>query len=435
MAGEYAQSLRKTPTPTKTVTPVKKPVSPISSSANVRESRTPTPPAAPRAVTPPKAAPARQSNFNLGRAASGVGSFIANELLGVDDFRNTVSHAAKGDFGAAAKSLSTGAFEAGTTIGAALTAIPTFGGSLAARGAVVAGKQGAKAVVKEVAQETAKQGAKSSPVKYTTVIPQQVTAGTRQLVTAGGGRGGRFVDDFVGTLAPAKPKIKPIKIPDPKAPKPKIEPIKIPDPKKAPAKPLSPNPPVKPGTYPPYRPGTPSPAPPSPKPPLPSRRPEPLPAPPRPTPQPKPQPKPQPGPQPRPIPGTRPAPLPGTRPQPQPQPGPQPRPLPETRPDTGTSPRSPWSNRPNSALPDASPLANLGLGLGVAAGTILGPDLFRNPQTSNPTQTGPQTVPSNNTPTNTPTSTVTEETKRRQDFGAGFGGGVGQQDVFLKKVF
>lgn len=372
---------------------------------------------------------ARQNSFNLGKAASGVGSFISNELLGIDDFRNTVSHASKGNWGAAAKSLSTGAFELGTSIGAAVAAVPTLGGSLAAKGAVVAGRQGAKVVAKE----TAKQGAKSSPVKYQTVIPQQVTARAKELVTAGGGaleRGGRFVDDFVDTLAPAKPKIKPIKIPDPKAPKPKIEPIKIPDPKKTPAKPLSPNPPVKPGTYPPYRPGKPSPVPPpSTRPPLPSRRPEPLPAPPRPTPQPGPQPKPQP------KPSTRPAPLPGTRPQPQPQPGPQPRPLPETRPETGTSPKSPWLNQPNATLPDASPLVNLGVGLGVTAGTMLGPDLLRNPQTNNPTQTQPQTVPQNNTPTNTPTSTATEETKRREDFGAGFGGGVGQQDVFLKKVF
>ena len=120
--------------------------------------------------------------------------------------------------------MSTGAFEASSSALAVAAAIPTFGGSLAARGAVVAGKQGAKQVAKEVSQ----QEAKNSSIKYASVIPAAAVSREFALVAGGKvgsalGRGSRFVED----LAPTKPKIDPIKIPDPRAPKP-IEPVKIP---------------------------------------------------------------------------------------------------------------------------------------------------------------------------------------------------------------
>ena len=387
MASEYAESLRKTPVvaaPPKVVPKAAAPVvekpkavaapaaapaaapkaapAPVASSANVRESRS-------QNFTNASKTPAN-TGVSLGRLASGTGSFIANELLGVDDFRNTVSHASRGEWGSAAKSLATGAFEAGSSAFAVAAAIPTFGGSLAARGAVVAGKQGAKQVAKEVVQ----QEAKNSSIKYASVIPQQAVAKAREFALVGGGkidnaieRGTRFVED----LAPTKPKIDPIKIPDPRAPKP-IEPVKIPDPRAPkPVEPLSPNPPVKPGTYPPYRPGTPS-------------------------------------------------------------------PRPTIRPGTD---KSPWSRR---SLPDASPLIELGLGTAAAVGTLFGLDFGPKPKsipdpTIDPTidpkpeiKTEPKLEPK---PKNPPAPTQEEEEKKRQEDLGGFGGGVGQQDVMLKKVF
>jgi hypothetical protein len=65
-----------------------------------------------------------------------VGHFITDELLGVDDIKSAWHHAEKGEWGAAAKSMGTAALELGTTV-----AIPFTGGaSLAAKGALTAGK-------------------------------------------------------------------------------------------------------------------------------------------------------------------------------------------------------------------------------------------------------------------------------------------------------
>ncbi len=50
------------------------------------------------------------------KAAKGTGSFVANEFLGVDDFRRAYGAARSGDWGKAAKSLGTGLFELGTTV-------------------------------------------------------------------------------------------------------------------------------------------------------------------------------------------------------------------------------------------------------------------------------------------------------------------------------
>jgi hypothetical protein len=67
---------------------------------------------------------------------SSAGNFITDELLGVDDFQSAYSHARKGEWGAAAKSVGTGAFELGTTVATPFTG----GASLAAKGAVMSGK-------------------------------------------------------------------------------------------------------------------------------------------------------------------------------------------------------------------------------------------------------------------------------------------------------
>lgn len=122
-----------------------------------------------------------------------VGSFITDELLGVDDIKRAVSKASKGDFAGAAKSAGTALFEAGTTIAAGAAAIPTGGGSLAAKGAQVAAKQAAKQGVKQITKETAESVAKSKvisgaakstpdaikavPRQWAEVAPRQTTVG------------------------------------------------------------------------------------------------------------------------------------------------------------------------------------------------------------------------------------------------------------------
>jgi hypothetical protein len=84
---------------------------------------------------------------------SSAGHFVTDELLGVDDFKSAYNHAKKGEWGAAAKSVGTGAFELGTTVAAPFTG----GASLAAKGAVVAGKVAAKEGVKLAAEQGAKE--------------------------------------------------------------------------------------------------------------------------------------------------------------------------------------------------------------------------------------------------------------------------------------
>jgi hypothetical protein len=88
--------------------------------------------------------------------ASRIGNFVKNELLGVDDFGNVVRHVKKGEFGAAAKSAATGAFELGTTAAAVVASVPTGGGALAGRVAMAGAKQAGKQAIKQGAKHAAK---------------------------------------------------------------------------------------------------------------------------------------------------------------------------------------------------------------------------------------------------------------------------------------
>lgn len=95
-------------------------------------------------------------------AIKSTGSFVANELLGVDDFKNVGSAVSKGDWWGAAKSLGEGVFELGTTVGAVAAAIPTGGASIAADAARIAAKQGGKEAVEVGAKELLEQGTKNA---------------------------------------------------------------------------------------------------------------------------------------------------------------------------------------------------------------------------------------------------------------------------------
>ena len=143
---------------------------------------------------------------------SSAGHFVTDELLGVDDFKSAYSHAKKGEWGAAAKSVGTGAFELGTTVAAPFTG----GASLAAKGAVVAGKvaakEGAKVAVQQGAKELGKvaveQGAKT--VSRTPV--QAYASGTgREFLSETFGVNGRNVGSTLTRTrtAPEQPLWKP----------------------------------------------------------------------------------------------------------------------------------------------------------------------------------------------------------------------------------
>lgn len=172
-----------------------------------------------------------------------VGNFVSNELLGADDAANVVKHLAKGEFGSAAKSAATGLFEIGSTVGAVAAAVPTLGGSVAAKGAQVAAKQGAKAAVKAATKSSADE------------------------VIAGGGKVGQQFRGSVDTIVKPKPYVKPTTKPGdlpgapgyPRQPKPTTKPGELPGapgyPKPTP-KPLPTKPAPKPTTKPTPKPTT-----------------------------------------------------------------------------------------------------------------------------------------------------------------------------------
>lgn len=94
-----------------------------------------------------------------------VSTFVKNELLGVDDFKNVAKHAKSGNWAGAAKSLATGAFEAGSTAaavaGSVLTGGAAGGAYVAAKTAQVAARQGVKQAVKQTGKHAAKGTAKT----------------------------------------------------------------------------------------------------------------------------------------------------------------------------------------------------------------------------------------------------------------------------------
>lgn len=123
----------------------------------------------PGAYLGPRPTSARQSSFDAGRAASGVGSFVANELLGIDDMRNAVNRAKEGDWAGVAKSgLAIGA-ELGGTLAAA-AAIGLSGGTATPGVAALyagktAAKKGAKKEIENIVGKTAKSKAEEAALK------------------------------------------------------------------------------------------------------------------------------------------------------------------------------------------------------------------------------------------------------------------------------
>lgn len=119
------------------------------SSANAREGRTQNFVSGGTGAAPAKPA------VDLGRAASSTGSFISNELLGIDDMRNAAQHAKSGNWAGVAKSgLAIGA-ELGGTIAAAAAIGLSGGAATPGVAALYAGKVAAKKGAKEVAEQGA----------------------------------------------------------------------------------------------------------------------------------------------------------------------------------------------------------------------------------------------------------------------------------------
>lgn len=220
-----------------------------------------------------------------------VGGFVANEMLGIDDFGRVFTKAMEGDVSGALKSAGAGALELGSTL---LTG-----------GTGTVAKQGAKAGIKAAV----KQGAKES-----------VEAGVKAGVKAPKFGSAPGPSDLLGSQF--KPKAGTIT-------KPKVTP-KPTKPGDLPGAPGYPRTPAKPGDLP----GAPG-------------YPRPLPAP---KPAPKPLPKPKPKPAPAPAPAPKPAPKPATKPavKPSTKPTTKPKSEVETKPSTGPQ----WKNLPK-ALPAA----------------------------------------------------------------------------------
>lgn len=96
----------------------------------------------------------------MGSVGKNVGTFVQNELLGVDDFKRTVKYAKEGNIKGTVKSGAAGAAELGLTaatlVGSAFTGGAVGGAVWGAKAATVAAKQGAKAGAKTAAKSTAK---------------------------------------------------------------------------------------------------------------------------------------------------------------------------------------------------------------------------------------------------------------------------------------
>jgi hypothetical protein len=102
---------------------------------------------------------------DLGRAASSTGSFIANELLGVDDMRNAYQHAKSGNWtGVGRSALAIGA-ELGGTVAAAAAIGLSGGTATPGVAALYAGKVAAKKGAKEVAEVGVEQAMKNAEKK------------------------------------------------------------------------------------------------------------------------------------------------------------------------------------------------------------------------------------------------------------------------------
>jgi len=120
----------------------------------------------------------------LGDAAGATGGYIANELLGFDDFGWAFKNAQQGNFLESAKSFGAGVLELGLTVGGFFT-----GGGTAAAGAAV--KAGGKAVVREGLEQVSKGTLKGSGgkavSKYDNISARATEAATKGVNSVKGG--------------------------------------------------------------------------------------------------------------------------------------------------------------------------------------------------------------------------------------------------------
>lgn len=102
----------------------------------------------------------------MGSVGKNVGTFVQNELLGVDDFKRTVKYAKEGNIKGTVKSGAAGAAELGLTaatlVGSAFTGGAVGGAVWGAKAATVAAKQAAKQGAKQGAKTAAKSTAKGA---------------------------------------------------------------------------------------------------------------------------------------------------------------------------------------------------------------------------------------------------------------------------------
>lgn len=140
----------------------------------------------------------------LGDAAGATGGYIANELLGFDDFGWAFKNAQQGNFLESAKSFGAGVLELGLTVGGFFT-----GGGTAAAGAAI--KAGGKAAVKEGLEQVTKSTLKGSGVravsKYDNVSARANEAAKKSVNSLKGG--GKSYDPSsiraAETIRPVKP--------------------------------------------------------------------------------------------------------------------------------------------------------------------------------------------------------------------------------------
>ncbi len=124
--------------------------------------------------TPPKG-----KGPTMGSIGKNVGTFVQNELLGVDDFKRSVKYAKEGNVKGAIKSGLTGQAELGLTVasvvGSAFTGGATGAALWGAKAGAVAAKQAAKQGAKTGAKTAAKSTAKGTTGAAKKVVKTAVT--------------------------------------------------------------------------------------------------------------------------------------------------------------------------------------------------------------------------------------------------------------------
>jgi len=128
----------------------------------------------------------------MGSVGKNVGTFVQNELLGVDDFKRSVKYAKQGNVKGAVKSYATGSAELGLTaasvVGSFFTGGATGAALLGAKGAAVAGKVAVQQGAKSAAKQGAKTAAKSTAKGATSTAKKVVKTAAGGSVKTGAGK-------------------------------------------------------------------------------------------------------------------------------------------------------------------------------------------------------------------------------------------------------